>query len=86
MLPMFDTRQHLPFGHPRALQLIGDDHAWDITAAFQKLAEEFLRGVLLPPMLDQGIQHMAVLIHRPPEVVTFAMTGQKHLIQMPPVA
>jgi hypothetical protein len=55
MLPMFDTREHLRFGGPIAFPLIGDDHTWDVTAAFQELAEELLRGLLLLPMLDQDI-------------------------------
>jgi hypothetical protein len=36
--------------------------------------------------LHQNIQHSPVLIHRPPEVVRFAVDRDEDLIQMPFVA
>jgi hypothetical protein len=67
-------------------QLIGDDQAWDVMAAHEELAEEFLCGLLIPRTLDQDIRHLAVLIHRPPEGMALAMSGREHFIQMPLVA
>jgi hypothetical protein len=36
--------------------------------------------------LDENIQDVAILIDRPPQVMPFAVDGQKHLIQVPLVA
>jgi hypothetical protein len=49
---MFDPRQNLPLRGTIALQFIGDDHAWNILAAFEELAEEFLGGDLIAPSLQ----------------------------------
>jgi hypothetical protein len=80
VLPGFDARQPLTVSGPIALRLIGDGHASDVTAAFEELAEKFLRGLLLPRTLDRDIPYLAVLIHRPPEGMAFAMNGRKYLI------
>jgi hypothetical protein len=66
--------------------LISDDHPRDVPQALEQFAEEFLGGLLVPPALHQDIKHMAVLIHRTPEKVTFAVDGQKYLIQMPRIS
>jgi len=86
MLPMFHAWQELPLGGSITVQLVRDDDPWSILAPLEQLAEEFLCDLLVPPALHQDIEHLALLIHRPPEVVAFAMNGQKHLIQMPLVA
>jgi hypothetical protein len=36
--------------------------------------------------LDQNIQHVALLIHRPPEIMTLTTNGEENLIEMPLVA
>jgi hypothetical protein len=59
VLPEFDTRQHLTVGGPRALRLIGDGYASDVTATFEERAKKFLRGLLLPRTLDQDIRGVA---------------------------
>jgi len=41
---VLDTGHDLSFGCTVALQLVGDDHPWDIPQTFQQLAEELLRG------------------------------------------
>ncbi len=53
---MLHARQHLTLGRPITGQLVRDEHAWDIGAALEQLAEELLRGRLIPPALDQDIQ------------------------------
>jgi hypothetical protein len=55
VLPMFHPRENLPLRRPVALQLIGDDHPWDIPAAFEELAEELFRCDLVAPALDKDI-------------------------------
>ena len=80
VLPVFDARQDLSLSSTVALQLIGDDHAGDILAAFEELAEELLGGCLIAAALDQNIQDMAVLINGPPEVVPCPIDGEEDFI------
>src|SRR5262249_35484408 len=70
-------------GSPIALQLVGDDHPRYVRQAFEQLAEELLRRPLIPAALHQDVQDVARLIHRPPEIVTLALDGQKHFIHLP---
>jgi hypothetical protein len=85
MLPMFDAGQVLAHGGTVASQLI-HHHSRDISSALEKLAKELFGGFLDAPTLDEDIQHLVILTHRPPEVVTFAMHDQTHLFQTPRVA
>lgn len=55
------------------------------SAFINAYAEEFFRGLLVPPALHQDIEHMAILVDGAPQVVAFAMNGEKHLIQVPRV-
>jgi hypothetical protein len=63
--------------------LISDHRPRDVSQAREPFAEEFLGGLLVPPALYWALKHMAVLIHRTPEKVAFAIDGQRHLIQRP---
>ena len=83
VLAMFHPGENLALGGSVALEFVGDDHARHVGQALEELAEELLRGLLVPPALHQDIEHVPVLIHRPPQIVTFAFDGQKHLIQVP---
>jgi hypothetical protein len=83
VLAMFDPRQDLALGGSVTLQFVGDDYAGDVDQAFQEFAEELLRSFLIPTTLDQDIQHVPLLIYRPPEIMTLTLDGQKHLIEMP---
>src|SRR5215510_2900543 len=77
MLAMFHPWQDLALGGCVALELIGDDHARDVGQPLEQLTEELLRGPLVPATLHHDIQHVAVLIYRPPEIVVFALDGEK---------
>src|SRR5262245_54608817 len=85
-LAMFHTWQQLAFGGTVALQLIRDDDAWHKPQALEQLAEELLRRFFVPTTLHQDIEHMAVLIDGPPQIIALTIDRQKHLIQMPLVA
>ena len=54
-----------------------------IRQAFEQFAEKLLRRLFVASALHQNIQDILVLIHRPPEVMAFAMDRKKNLIQMP---
>ena len=86
VLAVLHPRQHLLFCGTIAFELVRDDDPRNILAALEQLAEEFLGRVFVPQPLDQDIQDMTVLIHRPPQVVAFAMDCQKDLIEVPLVA
>jgi len=75
VLAMCHTWEDVLLGRAVAFQLLGDDHARDVRQPLEACAEERLRRVLVPPTLDEHIQHMAVLIHRPPQIVAGAGDG-----------
>jgi hypothetical protein len=83
VLTMCDAGQDCPLCRAIALQLGGHHHPRHVLAPFEEPAEELLRSVLLAAALPQEIQAVAVLIHRPPEVVALALDGEKDLIEMP---
>lgn len=86
VLPVFDTRKDLAPGRAVAGQFIRDDHARDVLAAFQQLAEKFLRRVLVPPALHENIEDTAVLVNRPPQRGGLPIDRQEHLVQVPLVS
>ena len=67
MLPMFHPGEALPLRGPIALQLISDNHPWDILAAFEELAEDRLkeqpRGALTRVLLRRGPPTWTVPAH-----------------------
>jgi hypothetical protein len=52
---------------------------------FQQLAKEALGGALVSVLLDKDIQHVSVLIHGPPQIVTLPSDGNEYLVQIPRV-
>jgi len=86
VLAVCHSWEQFPFGGPVALQFSGDEHPRHVRQAFEQLAKELLRGLLVSPALHQDVEPMALLINGPPQVVTFALDGEKHLIEMPFVA
>jgi hypothetical protein len=83
---MFHTGQELPLRRAITPELIRDDHPGHVHEALEQLAKKFLRCGLVPPVLHQNIQHMAVLIHGPPEIMAPPLNGQKDFVQMPFIA
>jgi hypothetical protein len=75
VLAMCHTREDVLLGRAVAFQLIRDDHARDVRQPLEECAEARLRRVLVPPTVDEHIQPMAVLIHRPPQIVAGAGAG-----------
>jgi hypothetical protein len=83
MLPVFHTWQELSLGPPITLELISDEHPGYKLAPFEELAEEPLGSRFIPASLHQNIEHMALLIHGPPEIMPLPMNREKHFIQVP---
>jgi hypothetical protein len=82
-LTMFHPWQKLTFGGTIARELIRDDHPWHVLQAFEQLAKELLRGLLVATALHQDIEDVVILIHGTPQIMTLAVDRQKHLIEMP---
>jgi hypothetical protein len=68
---------------PIATQPVGDDLPRLVSETGQQALEEALGSRGLPPLLDQDVEHDAVLVHRAPEIVQDAIDPWKHLIKMP---
>ncbi len=82
-LPVFHPGQDLALRCAIALQLVRDDHPWHVLQALEQLAKELLGGLLIPPTLDQDVEHIVVLVDSTPQVMAFAIDREKHLIKMP---
>ena len=80
VLAMFHPREDLALRHAVALELIRDDHTRDICQPFEQLAEELLRRLLIPATLHENIQDIAVLTHRPPQIMAFLIDREKDFV------
>jgi hypothetical protein len=80
VLAMLNPRKDFPLRRTVALELIRDDDPRDILTAFEELAEELLRRLLVPSALHQDIEDIAVLIHRPPEIMALAIYREEDLV------
>lgn len=72
MLPMLYAWQNLSFRRSIALQFIRNDHTRYVVQLFEELTKEALSGMFVASALHQDIQHVAILIHRSPEVMLLA--------------
>jgi hypothetical protein len=86
MLAVLHVRQELAFGCSVAGPFVGDDHPWHVWQACEQFAEELLGCVLGASALHQDIQHIAILINGPPQIVPLPIAFEKDLIQMPCVS
>src|SRR5262245_50525307 len=75
-LTVFHAGQDLPFGRAVALQFVRDDDPRYVLTSFEQLVEELLGSLLVAPTLHQDVQNIVVLIHRPPQVMAFAIHRQ----------
>ena len=66
---MFDLGQELAVCHAVASQLVRHDHARHVLKAFEQPSEESFRGSGVSPWLNEDVEHDAVLVDGPPEVV-----------------
>jgi hypothetical protein len=83
LLAMVHTREHLPLGGTIAAELICDDAPREIGQALQQLAEASLRRVRVSPTSHQDVEHVAVSIDGPPEIVPFAVDAEKDFDEVP---
>jgi hypothetical protein len=64
------------------LQLIGDDHPWNVLASLEQLAEEPFGLSLIATGLDQDIANMAIRIDRPLQIVPLLINREKDLVEV----
>ena len=83
---MDDGRHDAPMRRRIASQLVGDQPPRHATLPLQQLAEESFGGFPITARLDEDIDHITVLIHRTPEVLTFALDRDEDLVQVPRVS
>jgi hypothetical protein len=60
VLAVFDTGEHLPLCGAIALELVRNDHPWDILTPLEELPKELLGGLFVAPALDHDIEDSAV--------------------------
>jgi hypothetical protein len=80
---MLDPWEHLALGRAVALQLICNDDTGNVCEALEELAKKLLCGLRIAPALDQGVEHMIVLVDSAPQVMALAINRQEDLVQMP---
>lgn len=66
-----------------ASQLIGHDHSRHVLQALEQPFEESLRGLGIPPRLNEDVEYDAVLVHHTPEIMLDALDSNKHFIKVP---
>jgi hypothetical protein len=86
MLPVFHPWKNFSLSRSVAFEFVGDAHARHVKQPLEELTEELLRGLLIPPPLDQDSQHVPILIDRPSENMTMTFDRQQHLIHVPFIA
>ncbi len=85
MATTLDARQHLLVRCFVTAELVRDEHTRYVLAPVEPLMEEVLGRRLVPPTLHQDIQHVAVLVNGPPEVVDFAVDRDEDFVEVPVV-
>jgi len=80
---VFTLRKQLALPPPHGFAAYRHDHARNILKAFQQPAKEALRGVGIPPWLNEDVEHDAVLIDRSPKIMPHALDPDEHLIKVP---
>src|SRR3954454_4980423 len=57
-----------------------------LSLSAQESSKESFGGALIAARLNQDVDHIAVLIHRSPEIVLLSINSNKNFVQMPGVA
>src|SRR3954464_11070434 len=86
MLSMSYAGHHHSSSRSVAAELVSDNDARFASCHLEQLAKESDRGKPIPLRLDKDVEDNAVLIDRPPEVVSDAVDLEKDFIQIPFVA
>ena len=80
-----NVRHHGAVGSGIAAQLVRHDSSGLPALPAQQLLEEAFGGPLVAPRLEKDIDHVAVLIDGPPEILSAPLNGDEQFIQVPRV-
>src|SRR5260370_11139876 len=80
---MLHARQDLTFGCTITSEFIGNNHSRNVLQPFQQFTEKSLGSLCVTSALHQDIKHVAMLIHRAPQIVLLPVDLEKNLVQMP---
>jgi hypothetical protein len=83
---MRDVAEGGSYGSRVAPEPVSNDAKWLLSLAKQQPAEEFLGSPLVTARLNQDVDHVAVLIHGPPEILLLAVDSNEHFVQVPGVS
>jgi len=64
-----DRGHHEAVGRRVAAKLVGDQTPWRTALPFQQLTEEAFGRTPIAPGLDEDVDHVAVLVDGPPEIL-----------------
>ena len=81
-----DRRDQGTAGGLIARQLVGDQAARDGALCFQELAEESDRSSPIPSGLHEDVDHIPILVNRPPQVLRPALHPHEQLIEIPRIS
>lgn len=85
MLTVIDIGHDLFLGGPIASELVGDHHP-GLAILLDQLTQKTLSRLLVAPFLSHDIEHITMLVDRPPEVENLAADLDHNLIKVPLVA
>lgn len=83
VLPVLSCRHHRPVGNTIRSELVGDQHPRRASVPLQEFLEEPGRRLAVPLPLDQNVEHVSVLVHRPPQILLHAADLDEHFVEMP---
>ena len=81
-----DRRDQGTAGGLIARQLVGDQAARDGALCVQELAEESDRSSPIPSGLHEDVDHIPILVTRPPQVLRPALHPHEQLIEIPRIS
>jgi len=83
---MCDVAEGGPHGSRVAPEPVSNEAKRLLSLAMQQPAEEFLGSPLVTSRLNQDVDHVAVLVDGPPQILLLAVDSDEHFIQMPGVS
>src|SRR3954447_16844474 len=81
--PMLDRGHHLVFRGAVAGQLVRDHDTRGPALLLEQLAKQAFGGPLVPPLLDEDVEHDPILIDSPPEPMLRSPDHQAHFVEVP---
>ncbi len=81
-----DGRHHEAVGRRVAAKLVCDQTPWRTALPFQQLTEEAFGRTPIAPGLEEDVDHVAVLVDGPPEILLATLDVHEQFVQVPGVA